>query len=247
MRVAIFRPEPQASRMAERLRASGVETVVAPMLVVQSADDPVGRILSGDRPAALFVTSQNAIHALSRDPRLGEVLAVPVVAVGTATADAARLAGFGSVLDAAGDGPAAVQLIETHFGSAGGRVVWVAGSKRSDALDDRLRRIGFAVDVVIAYHAEARNCLDSDMIAALMEGRINIVVIASARTAASLQAALVATGLVGRMGATRLVAISEAAARPLAGSFAAVEIAARADGDALIDAVLRSGREELAS
>ena len=88
-KLLILRPEPGASASAERARALGLEVLICPLFAVQSiawtAPDPA-------RFDALLLTSANALrHA---GPGLRALAVLPVVAVGEATADAARAAGF---------------------------------------------------------------------------------------------------------------------------------------------------------
>ncbi|WP_395942797.1 uroporphyrinogen-III synthase [Brevundimonas sp.] len=96
-RVWVTRAEPGASRTADRLRDLGFEPVVLPLLVVKPLPQPLPDL---DRFAALAFTSANGVAAFagltSRRDR-------PVFAVGDATAQAARQAGFAAVRSAAGD------------------------------------------------------------------------------------------------------------------------------------------------
>ncbi len=95
-RVWVTRAEPGAARTAERLAARGFEPVVVPLLAI--------RPLSCTPPdltgvAALAFTSRNGVDAfaaLTPDRRL------PVFAVGDATAERARQAGFAEVRSASG-------------------------------------------------------------------------------------------------------------------------------------------------
>ena len=96
-RVWITRTQPQADATATRLRAMGLESVVAPVLVSR----PVAEVdidLSGIE--ALAFTSAAAVRAFAdRSPER----TLPVFAVGAATAETARGAGFGSILTGGGD------------------------------------------------------------------------------------------------------------------------------------------------
>ncbi|MDQ3144228.1 MAG: uroporphyrinogen-III synthase [Pseudomonadota bacterium] len=87
--LVILRPEPGASRSAARASALGLNPVVCPLFVVEpvgwTAPDP-------DRFDALLLTSANAVrHA---GPALAALASLPVIAVGDATAAAAREAGL---------------------------------------------------------------------------------------------------------------------------------------------------------
>ncbi len=87
--LVILRPEPAASRSADLARAMGLEVRVLPLfaleLVPWSAPDPAN--FDG-----LVLTSANAVRLGGNELR--KLLALPVHAVGAATAAAAREAGF---------------------------------------------------------------------------------------------------------------------------------------------------------
>jgi uroporphyrinogen-III synthase len=109
----ILRPEPGASASAEKARALGLEAVVTPLFEVLPvkwiAPDP-GKF------DGLLLTSANAVR--HGGEALESVKALPVHAVGEATAAAAREAGFtirtvgtGNVDDLLGQLPADLKLL----------------------------------------------------------------------------------------------------------------------------------------
>jgi len=111
-RVWITRAEPGASRTAARLRDLGLEPVIQPLLTVEVLSPPLPDL---DRFAALAFTSRNGVAAfaaltLRRDR--------PVFAVGDATAQAAREAGFAAVRSAGGDLNALARLIAVELSDA---------------------------------------------------------------------------------------------------------------------------------
>ena len=91
MRVLVTRPEPDATRQAERLAARGHEPVLAPLLAIESATDTPPEL---EGAQALIVTSRNALRALASHPDLATALQLPLFAVGEATAKAATDLGF---------------------------------------------------------------------------------------------------------------------------------------------------------
>lgn len=96
-RVWVTRAQPAADRTAARLRALDLEPVVQPLLAVQPLFPALPDL---DRFAALVFTSLNGVAAYAHlTPRRD----APVFAVGDATAQAARDAGFTEVRSAAGD------------------------------------------------------------------------------------------------------------------------------------------------
>jgi uroporphyrinogen-III synthase len=96
MKVWITRAEPGAGRTAGRLRALGHEPLVAPLLEVH----PLPAVIDLDGVAALAFTSANGVAAFAA---LSAERALPVFAVGAATAQAARDAGFARATSADGD------------------------------------------------------------------------------------------------------------------------------------------------
>ncbi|WP_293940474.1 uroporphyrinogen-III synthase [Sphingomonas sp.] len=97
-KLTIIRPEPGASETVARAAAMGIEAVALPLFAIErvawSAPDP-------HQFDALLLTSANAVrHA---GPGLARFHRLPVHAVGAATADAARAAGF-SVASVGGTG-----------------------------------------------------------------------------------------------------------------------------------------------
>lgn len=96
-RIWITRAQPGADATAQRVRALGHEAVVAPLLAVRTLPD-VSIDLAG--VVALAFTSANGVRAFV--DASGE-RGLRVFAVGSATAAAAKAAGFRSVLSADGD------------------------------------------------------------------------------------------------------------------------------------------------
>lgn len=116
-KIWITRAQPAADATAERVRALGHEPVVAPLLAVKPVPD-VAIDLSG--VAALAFTSANGVRAFAD---LSGERALRVFAVGAATAEAARAAGFRLVLSADGDVDALANGIAMRKGELRGAVL----------------------------------------------------------------------------------------------------------------------------
>jgi uroporphyrinogen-III synthase len=88
-RLVVLRPEPGASVSEARAKALGIDPILCPLFAVEplawDSPDPA-------RYDALLLTSANALR--HGGPGLAALAALPVVAVGEATAEAARAAGF---------------------------------------------------------------------------------------------------------------------------------------------------------
>lgn len=148
LRVAITRALPDAQRTAERVRAIGAEPIVAPLLTITPCayDTKVG-----DAQALLF-TSANGVRAFP-DARGNH--ATPVLAVGDATAEAARAAGFTNVRSADGDSAALARMAKTTLAPNAGKLVHIGGEHVAGDVASELRAAGFEVERRIAYAAIA--------------------------------------------------------------------------------------------
>ena len=94
--VWITRARPAAEATAARVTALGFESLVDPLLAVEALDADIDLA----QAKALAFTSGNGVEAFAR---LSDERALPVFAVGRATAQAAKAAGFISVASADGD------------------------------------------------------------------------------------------------------------------------------------------------
>jgi len=213
--ILILRPEPGASATAARARTLRLEPVVAPLFEVRplawEPPDPAGL-------DAVMLTSGNA-------PRLAgdgmtPFLRLPCYAVGEATADAARAAGFRDVRAGPADGAA---LLEAMAGDGIGTAFHPCGRDRTGlrhrAIDLRDVPV-YAADAVDRLPAAARAALDAGALALLHSPR-----------AAALFADLVGEDRAG----VRIAAISEAAATAAGEGWQAVEVAARPRDQALLE------------
>lgn len=196
MRVLVTRPEPAAAVTAARLTALGHEALLAPLLVIEPRDWTLPELPVD----ALVMTSANAPRLWS--DRLAALRHLPVFAVGSATAAAARRAGFADVtagLDGAGALPALLA------GRSLGRVLHLAGEERT-AVD---WPPGVQVETRTVYAARAAEALPDAVDTALATAAVDIVLLYSPRTAA-IFAALCARHGIARAGIA-IAAISPAA------------------------------------
>jgi uroporphyrinogen-III synthase len=121
-KIWITRAQPAAEVTAERVRALGHEAIVAPLLAVKPVLDATVD-LSG--VAALAFTSANGVRAFAD---LSGERSLRVFAVGAATAQAARSAGFRLVLSADGDVEALAEGIAKRRGELRGGAVLHPGA-----------------------------------------------------------------------------------------------------------------------
>ena len=193
-RVWITRTQPQADATATRLRAMGLEPVVAPVLASRTVAG-VDIDLSGID--ALAFTSAAGVRAFAD---LSPARDLPVFAVGTATAEAARGAGFGTIRMGGGD----VYLLAATIAEAGlGPVLNPTAREPAADLAVLLAARGVSARSVIVYET-----IPTDLAAPT---DIDAVLIHSPR-AARIAADLISPA---RAQALSAFAISEAAAAPL--------------------------------
>ncbi|ADK99722.1 uroporphyrinogen-III synthase [Brevundimonas subvibrioides] len=214
-RVWVTRARPGADRTAERLTTLGHTPLVVPLLAIR----PLDVALDLDGVQALAFTSLNGVAAFAA---LSTERALPVLAVGDATARAAREAGFASVRSADGDLQALAALVRS---AAPGQSVLHPGAL--EPAGDLAAAVGDAARVrsIAVYGAQETG--------AAPPGDWDTVLIHSPRAGRALAIAL------GDRPTLRLaLAISAAAAEPLADAgFAEIRIAAAPTEAALLAAL----------
>lgn len=148
-RVLVTRPRPAGTETAAKLASKGYEPVLLPLsrIVALSFAVPEGPF------AALTVTSANAFHNIDAQ-QLKPFLDLPLFAVGRGTAEAARNAGFGQVIDGGGD---AVRLAATMRRDLPekARVLYLAGRVRQPVFEDEMRAAELDMHVTDIYDTQA--------------------------------------------------------------------------------------------
>lgn len=235
MRLLLTRPEPQAEATARRLGAAGHDVVRAPMLVLVA--EPFAPI-DLDGVVALAATSRSALDVVAGRPDLDRLRALPLFAVGEATAAAARNLGFARVTSAGGDVAALAATIAAALPAGAGSVLHLAGRDRAGDLAGALAARGLGLAVAPLYRAEAAVELPPEAAAAVAEGRLDAGLVYSARTAAALVAAAGRAGLADALAALPLLALSPAVAAPLAAAGARRVLVAEAPREEALLALL---------
>lgn len=221
--VLITRPEPGAAETARRVAALGWQPVLAPALLL--APRPCGPLAGAQ---ALLLTSRAAARAVPP-------AALPVLAVGEATAAEARARGFTDVRAAEGDAAALAALAAATLSPAAGPLLLAVGAGYGAELAAALRTHGFRVRRRIAYAAAPAPALPEQAVAALRQGVIAAALFFSPRSAQAALALLGAAGLAATAPGIRALAISPRVAEVLAPlPWRRVEVAARPDQDALL-------------
>jgi uroporphyrinogen-III synthase len=209
MRLLVTRPEPDALRQADLLRAHGHEPVIAPLLHVEPLHNP---IIPLEHVAALIVTSRNAVRTLKQHPLLAEALRLPVYAVGRATAEAARQLGFAQIIEGPGTGEGLAALILDR--GAPGPFLHLSGKDIAFDMTAALERCGLQASRIAIYRAEPAAALPAPVFNLLRIGGLDGVILMSPRTAATF-AALLPQDLVPILRDLRAFCLSEAVAQAL--------------------------------
>lgn len=141
--VLVTRAAQQAGGTAARLRERGHRAVLAPLLRIERLPAPVD-----PRAQAILVTSRNGAEALAAATA---DRAVPVLAVGDATAAALRDAGFVHIRSANGDAQALAALARARLDPARGPVLHARGAEIRRSPLAALREAGFETGEAILY------------------------------------------------------------------------------------------------
>jgi uroporphyrinogen-III synthase len=188
---------------AERVRALGHEALVQPLLAVRVLPD-FQVDLAG--VAALAFTSANGVRAFA--DASGE-RSLKVFAVGAATAQAARAAGFRSVLSADGDVEALAEGIAVRRGELRGAVLHPGAAEPAGDLAGALEKHGVEARRLILYETAPVTLDAADAEAALKSDAVLLHSPRAAQVMAKILKAHPAPGL-------RALGLSKAVVKPLA-------------------------------
>jgi uroporphyrinogen-III synthase len=206
-RVLVLRPEPGASATVERARKRGLDAISVPLFEIE----PVGWTApDASGFDGLLLTSANAVRC--GGDQLQDLRGLQVYAVGEATANAAREAGF----DIASTGEANVDRL---LGSVDPdlRLLHLAGEDRRVPAAARQQ-----ITSITVYRAKAKN--DAD----LTDAKDCVALIHSPRAARRL------AELIDDRERIAIAAISKDAAEAVGDGWASVDIAEAPNDDALL-------------
>ncbi|GHC73954.1 uroporphyrinogen III methyltransferase [Limoniibacter endophyticus] len=219
----VTRPEPAASRTVARLKAEGFYASAVPLTEIRTL--PV-KAVSGTFDAVI-VTSANAVS--SADSKMLEALrALPAFAVGQATGEALRQAGFASFVVYGPDATALAQKVSSVI-PAGARVAYLCGCERRNIVEVELAP--YELLVLETYHAPARMGAAEELRSAVIEHNVTRILSYSQRASAIL------ADVFGRSPTSEIsfACISERAAQPLRNRGLFVRVAQTADEEGLFE------------
>ena len=235
-RLLLTRPRQDSLALAEELARHGVEALIEPMMTIR-IDDDARLDLSGAQ--AILLTSANGARALAATSPDGEARLLPVLAVGCATAQAARDAGFCSVTAAEGDVDALAALAIARLDPDSGRLTHVAGRVSTGDLAPRLCAAGFEAERVPLYDAVASRALSAPARRALESQALAGAAFYSPRTARLFAKLARESGLDSTARALSAFCLSQAVAEAAASlPWKRVSVAAAPRQDALVACVV---------
>jgi uroporphyrinogen-III synthase len=231
MRLLVTRPEEGSAHSAAALRALGHEVLLAPLLQIEPVTDAD---LGAPPWGAILLTSANAARAIGSHPRIGELVPLPVLAVGRRTAEAARTVGFKDVQSADGDAQDLSRLAAARFAGTRAPLLYLAGEERARDLADELA--GLELRTIVVYRAVKLPTLPASVQAALSENRLDGVLHFSLRSAEAYVACAQAAGLLDKALALFHFCLSPRVTGALAGA-EKVRVAEHPDEAALLELV----------
>lgn len=209
--VVVLRPEPGNRATVERLTAAGLSAIALPLFEVRPVDWALPAMENYD---ALLLTSANTLRF--GGPHLAALRGLPVLAVGAATAEAARDNGFDVV--AVGEG-GVEELLDMPAANRFRRLLHLAGRDRTEPPRG-------AVAAAITVYASEALAIGTDDLRRIEHA---VVLLHSVRAASRLDA------LADINRATvRLAAISDAVAEAAGENWGQCAIAAAPDDAALV-------------
>lgn len=241
VKLLVTRPQPDADRTASALRALGIEPVIAPMLEPMQRD---GALPDAKTVSAIAFTSLNAVRffaALDPDPVFFDLT---VYAVGEATADAAREAGFKTAFAAEGTLIDLTALIaRTH---KAGTIFYPHARDLSGDLAANLAPHGIEIIASEIYAMEQATSLSADVATALQRGEIAGALFYSQRTAEAFATLLSGPEFMVTRTMLHCLCMSSKCAEPLLSRhFVRIGLADAPSHDAMMTLALAFTREQI--
>ncbi len=177
MKLVVTRPREQAEKLANKLRAQGIEVWVEPMLrIVRHTSIK----LNLNHCQAVLVTSLNGAESLAKATASRDV---KLYAVGDVTARSLSCHGFHDVRSADGNADDLAALVENDFDPSEGALLHVGGTNSSGRLVNRLCEGGYTVHRTALYGTVGASSLSTELRSAMEDREIDGVLFFSPETA----------------------------------------------------------------
>ena len=216
-----------------------MESLIEPVINIHPLDDI--QLPDLNKMQALLLTSANGVRALAQ--LLGpppEARHIALLAVGAASAEAARQVGFQNVHSAGGDVDALVALARARLNPVRGPLLHVAGTKGAGDLAAMLESHGFDVQRERIYEARARAQLSPESQHALADSKIDMVLFFSPRSARAFAKLSCAAAVDSALAQVTAICLSGAVAEAASGvTWRRVRTAREPEQTALLDEVAR--------
>ena len=152
MKLIVTRPEPAASRTAEKLQALGHEVAISPVLEIVATETQ----MPSDDFSVIIITSANALRALEKQGIDQSKLNTPLYVVGDNTAKKARDVGFRNVHSAAGNANNLIELIISRSPASQTKqkpALYICGEHFTSGFIEALQNNGLNIEVWVNYKA----------------------------------------------------------------------------------------------
>ncbi|MFN4088546.1 MAG: uroporphyrinogen-III synthase [Alphaproteobacteria bacterium] len=234
MRALITRPRENAGVIARALSERDIEPIQEPLLEIRATEHgPIDL----DGIQAILLTSAFGARELAATIERRDV---PIFAVGDATAQIARDAGFERVESARGDAEALALLVMEKAKPQDGALLHAGGRTVAGDLAGQLGEAGYEVRRVELYSALPAPALSIEAVEALKGGDLDIVLFFSPRTAATFVRLVQEAGIADRCAsATALCLSAQVAEAARAVGWRRVDVADRPEQAAMIALVDR--------
>jgi len=237
----VTRPEPEGSKLKGLIEELGHEAIVEPLMEAELMPEAIDDL---DGVTALIATSRNALRALSQSPYLHDAVAIPLFAVGRATAEEARHLGFERIAVGPGSGTGFASAIAGTLDPADGLILHLAGDVLAGDLAGELQELGFRVLQPVVYRMKAAEALSEGTTEAIGEGAVDGVVLMSPRTARIYAGLIKRQGLADAAAEMVHVCLSDTVARGLAPlGNVPTEVAETPSLNAVLEVIQRVGDE----
>lgn len=170
----LTRPQTEAERTARELEEAGFRVTLAPVMAIE----PLACAPLATPPEGVLLTSQHAAPALRK---LKVRKYTPVIAVGPATADAAKAAGYTQVQVADGHALSLVPVVKARLRPPAS-LAYLRGAEVRHDLQTILTAEGYRVESRRVYRTTPLSSLPDEAQKALGSGTLDAILFYSART-----------------------------------------------------------------